>query len=297
MKFGLVGTGHWALTTHGLGLGDHPDVELVGVWGRDFEKSTNVANELGTKAYENYDDLLNDVDAVSFAVDPVVQGELALKAAQAGKHLLLDKPVALDPDIARQIEATVREKGLGSIVFFTIRFAQADADWLATLDGARNGGWVLFLVNAYTPGSPYANSPWRKEKGGLWDVGPHALSVLDGGLGPIVEVTAVGGEGDLAHLILKHESGATSTVTLSLTAPIESIKVEMNFWGKDGIRTMPSGDGDALGAYRRALDSLLENIASGKTGHPCDVHLGTRITEILASAESQITSAGSLTTR
>ncbi|NEB08709.1 gfo/Idh/MocA family oxidoreductase, partial [Streptomyces coelicoflavus] len=68
--------------------------------------------------------------------------------------------------------------------------------------------------------SPFADSPWRREKGALWDVGPHALSVLLPVLGDARRVAAAApGPGDTVHLVLDHAGGASSTLTLSLTAP------------------------------------------------------------------------------
>src|SRR5437763_1528202 len=62
--------------------------------------------------------------------------------------------------------------------------------------------------------SPY-NTPWRREKGALWDIAPHAVSLLWAALGPVTAVTADAGPADVSHLILHHEGGASSTVTVS----------------------------------------------------------------------------------
>ncbi|MEK8169577.1 hypothetical protein NKH77_06515 [Streptomyces sp. M19] len=47
MRFGLLGTGHWAAATQGAALAAHPDAELVGVWGRDPAKAAALAGRLG----------------------------------------------------------------------------------------------------------------------------------------------------------------------------------------------------------------------------------------------------------
>ena len=99
MRFGLVGTGPWATMAHGPGLAAAHEVDLVGVWGRSLEKAETLAGTLGVTAYDDYDALLADVEAVAFAVPPDVQAEMALVAARAGKHLLLDKPVAMDVEL------------------------------------------------------------------------------------------------------------------------------------------------------------------------------------------------------
>ena len=103
MRFGLVGTGPWAEIAHGPGLLAAEGQELRGVWGRRFDRAQEVAGALGVAAYDDLGALLDDVDAVAFAVPPDVQATLALRAARAGKHLLLDKPVATTADAAREL--------------------------------------------------------------------------------------------------------------------------------------------------------------------------------------------------
>ena len=72
MRFGLVGTGYWARETHATALAAHPGAELVGVWGRSFERATGLADSFGAKAYRDVDEMFADVDAVAFAVPPDV---------------------------------------------------------------------------------------------------------------------------------------------------------------------------------------------------------------------------------
>jgi predicted dehydrogenase len=288
MKFGLVGTGYWARVTHGSVLAADPGVELVGVWGRDPDKTASLANELGCAPYSDYAALLNDVDAVAFAVAPDVQGRMAIEAANAGKHLLLDKPITTNATDAAELVAAVERSGVASIVFFTIRFAQLSREWMERINETQwQGGWARFIVSAFAEGSPY-DSPWRREKGGLWDVGPHALSVLSGALGPIVAVNAEGGAEDLVHLIMRHESGATSTATLTLNAPSAAINVEMTVWGVKGVESVPGTASEPVDAFATALHDLMSNVAAGTTEHPCDVHFGAAITQVLADAEAQI---------
>src|SRR4029077_6547933 len=96
------------------------------------------------------------VEAVAFAVPPDVQVELALVAAQAGKHLLLDKPVALDVEDARALRDAVTAAELASVVFFTDRFvntARAWFDQVGSTNGWRGGGvrLVCFVPQGRNP--------------------------------------------------------------------------------------------------------------------------------------------------
>ena len=131
MGFGLVGTGYWARETHATALAAHPDAELVGVWGRSPDRTTALAESFGAKAYADADEMFADVDAVAFAVPPVVQARLAVRAAARGCHLLMDKPVAFTTQDADRIVEAVDRAGVRSLVFFTSRFVANQADWLS----------------------------------------------------------------------------------------------------------------------------------------------------------------------
>src|SRR4051812_50068258 len=96
MRFAVLGTGHWARAVHAAALAGHPSAQLVGVWGRDPAKAKAVGAEFDVAGYAHLDALLGDVDAVAIALPPDVQAPLAVRAAEAGKHLLLEKPIALD---------------------------------------------------------------------------------------------------------------------------------------------------------------------------------------------------------
>lgn len=289
MKFGLAGTGYWARMTHAAVLADEPAVEFTAVWGRSAGKAAALGEEFGVSPYTGFADFLAHVDAVAFAVPPDVQAELAAQAAEAGKHLLLEKPVALSAAGAERIVSAVERSGVSSVVFFTGRFTAASREWLATVaDGGWEGAWARWIVAAFGEGSPYASSPWRREKGALWDVGPHALSMLAGALGPIVGVTADGGAGDLVHLVLHHSSGATSTASLTLAAPDPAVNVELSLWGPAGLSLMPRKQDSPTDAYRVAVRELVAEAEAGRQSHPCGVRFGAAVVDLLAEAERQI---------
>ena len=295
MRIGLLGTGPWAERVHAPVLAEHPGIEFTGVWGRRPEAAAALADAHGVRAYQDVDELFADVDAVSIALPPAVQPDLAVRAAEAGCHLLLDKPVALTvPDARRLVEATARHK-VASVVFFTVRFGGEQAPWLA--EQAAVGGWFTgrsdWLGSVFAPGSdsPYAASPWREEKGALWDVGPHALSVLLPVLGDATLVTAVGGPRDTVHLVLRHDGGASSTLALSLTAPVEAGGTCMELRGSAGVVHLPERGEGPVRALHRALDALRESARTGEP-HPCDVSFGLRVVEILAGAERSLAEGG-----
>ncbi|MFI1527041.1 Gfo/Idh/MocA family oxidoreductase [Streptomyces griseus] len=292
LRIGLLGTGPWARNTQAPALAAHPGVELSGVWGRRAEAADALAAAHGTRAYtgdEGVDALLEASDAVAFALPPDVQAPLAVRAAEAGCHLLMDKPVATTVEGARAVAGAAEKAGVASVVFCTLRFAPETSAWIA--EQAAVGGWFTaraqWLGSLYAAGSSseYADSPWRREKGGLWDVGPHALSVLIPVLGDVRHLTAARGPADTTHLILRHTSGASSTVTLGLSAPPGAAGVEIEFRGERGTVSVPGWDG-AETAFRGAVDALAEAVRTG-VPHPCDARFGLHLTELLVAAETQ----------
>ena len=295
MRFGLVGTGPWAGMAHGPGLMAAEGVELVGVWGRSPERARMLAMGLGVSAYDDFEALLEDVDAVAFAVPPEIQAELALVAANAGKHLLLDKPVAMTVAAANGLRDAATAAGVASVVFFTDRFADASRAWFREVRGTEGwrGGWLRSFSSLQEPDNPFGSSPWRWASGALWDTGPHALSTLSAALGPARSLTAVGGDGDLVSLVIRHESGSTSTALLTLFAPPAAAGFEAAVWGDAGVSPMPvHPDRSQSDILAIAAQELVESALSGAP-HEVDVTFGARIVELLADAQAQIDAARS----
>lgn len=288
LRFGLVGTGYWAQIVHGPALASTPGIEFTAVWGRNPLAAGAIADSLGATAHSDFGTFLADVDAVAFCVPPDVQSALALQAANAGKHLLLEKPIALSEEAADALVLAVEDAQVASVVFFTDRFQPKVRAWLADVTtGNWTGAYAIWLGSALARSSPF-DTPWRRVHGGLWDLGPHVVSLLSASLGPVISVLADSGPGDVTHLILHHDGGATSTVTATLGAPPSVDGLDLNLWGQSGRSEAPVRGGDAIAALRVALSELVQNVRSGSVSHPCDVHFGRDVTRILAEAQHQI---------
>jgi predicted dehydrogenase len=287
MRFGVLGTGFWAKEIHAASLAAHPDAELVGVWGRDVAKAKAVGAEFDVAGYGDVDELLSQVDAVAIALPPDVQAPLAERAAAAGKHLLLEKPIALDAAAADRVVRAVDAAGVASVVFFTFRFQPETSSWLEQAARTKLGGHAAWLSSL--AGSPFDSSPWRKQHGALWDIGPHALSVLVPALGPVVTVQAGSGLRDTVHLVLGHESGVASTVTLSHTVAPMSAGTEFFVHGDAGRIVLLPEEGAALQAFAVAVDELM-SAAVARGTHPCDVRFGRDVVAVLETATRALSS-------
>jgi len=288
MRFGLAGTGYWARIAHAPALSSTVDVELTAVWGRNRQAAAELAAEYQATPYHDISAFLAGVDAVCFAVPPDLQAPLATQAAREGKHLLLEKPVALTEAAADGLVEAVEQAGVASVVFFTNRFLPEVRAWLAEVEA--RGGWAggvsAWLGSALRESNPF-NTPWRRDNGGLWDVGPHMISLLWASLGPVTSVTADAGPADVTHLVLHHQGGATSTTTLTLSATEAAAGFEAYVWGESGRLAAPSSV-DRVAALSTALGELVANARAGRTDHPCDVRFGRDVGRVLAEAQRQI---------
>jgi predicted dehydrogenase len=288
MRFGLLGTGPWAHDTQAVALASHDDVELVGVWGRDPAKATALAGEHGARGFADVDELFAEVDAVAIALPPDVQADLAVRAASAGLHLLVDKPLALDPADAQRVVDAVDANGLASTVFTTFRFVPEHRAFFEAT--ARTGGWygaqAIFHASIFGADRPYANSLWRKIHGGLWDVGPHVLSMLVPVLGDIGAVTAVAGPHSTHEVILEHTGGAVSTMSLTVDSAPDAVMRSVTYSGENGLALMEWLSFDAVAAFRLALSELIAQAGrpAAERGHPCDVRAGRDAVRVLAAA-------------
>jgi len=268
---------------HATSLAGHPDAELVGVWGRDLAKATAVGAQFDVPGTDDLDALLADVDAVSFALPPDVQAPLAERAAAAGKHLLLEKPVALTTAAADRVVAAAEASGVASVVFFTNRFRTATSTWLEQASRTTLAGGAMTWLGSLA-GSPFDASPWRHEHGALWDVGPHALSLLVPALGPVTAVQAGAGQGDTVHLVLTHGEGRASTVTVSHTTAPLAAGIEVWVHGDAGrLVLLPESD-VAVEAHRVAVEELQAAALTGGA-HPCDVAFGRNVVRVLETAQ------------
>ncbi|MGW5642231.1 Gfo/Idh/MocA family protein [Saccharopolyspora sp. NPDC003752] len=285
LRVGVVGAGPWAHRAHGPGLSAHPGTRLAAVWARRPDAAKTFAEPYDAAVVDGFDELLESVDAVAFAVPPAVQAELAPRAARAGKHLVLEKPLAADPAGAREIVEAVDEAGVAALLMLTRRFAPEVQEWLAgvrSLDGVQ-GGTGRWLAGGLLAGD-YAASEWRQQQdGALIDAGPHAIDLLDAALGEIEQVHFAHRSSDgLWQLVFGHDGDLTSTLTLSLRMPVQPAMVDFAVYGEHGQAPLVGRRTAARECYARMLDDLLAMIREERTEHPCDVRRGLHLQQIIA---------------
>lgn len=285
LAVGLVGAGPWAWRGHAPALAAGPHTTLAGVWARRTTAADALAARFDAVAYRTLDELIERCEAVAFAVPPDVQAELAIAAAQAGRALLLDKPLAGDLSAARRLASAISEAGVVSQMVLILRYSATVRSFLErTADLGPSGGSARWLSGAQL--EPSAATSWRRERGALFDVGPHVIDVLGAALGPVTGVTAGGTLRDSTALLLEHDRGAVSAASMSARVPITPAMVRVEIFGEGGCAVLdgplvePQTWSTMLGEFAQAVREGVE--------HPLDARHGLRLQEIIATAEAQL---------
>lgn len=283
MRLGVVGTGHWARSVHARAIADHPHHELVGVWGRSESRRRGLADDLGATAFDSFAAMVVAVDAVSFATDPQQQSELAVQAVDANKHLVLDKPAALTSHQVSSLTRACEARGLTAKVFHTARYRPEIEQWIRQTAGhtwtSGVGRWLAAALSDAS--SPYLDSQWRKERGPLWDAGPHAVSILLPIFGPIKAARDSHWDGPTLTTQLVFET-ADVRVDLSVAEPSGISSIELVIEGPSGQMRMPDIATPGPAAYGLLLDRFAGD------GDVSDLVLGERVVAALQLIERSL---------
>ena len=139
----VVGTGFWG-KNHARVYKELESTELVAICDRDAERAKAVAAQLGVKAYTSSSRMLKnkEVEAVSVCTWSTSLATEALKALRAGKHVLVEKPMATTTKQAEKLVLTAEENGLHFTVGFLMRFIPGLRHIRESVDGKQVGELV-----------------------------------------------------------------------------------------------------------------------------------------------------------
>lgn len=171
LKVGLLGCGRIA-PKHLLALRDNAqEAELVGLFDpvpEKLQEKQRLYEELtgsSVRAYGSDEELLRDpdIDLVSIATESGYHGKLALRALAEGKHLLIEKPMALSLEEMEEINALAKEKGLLVSVSHQNRFNPAVQKLRRALDEGRFGKIINITARILWNRNQdyYDQAPWR----------------------------------------------------------------------------------------------------------------------------------------
>ncbi len=194
----VVGTG-FGEKIHIPGFQAHPRTQLVAVYHRDLDKAKAIASTHHIPhACDRLEDALAlpDVAAVSISTPPFLHYEMAKTVLQAGKHLLLEKPMTLSAVEARELYQIATAKGVVAMMDFEFRFVPAWQLLAEYLAEGYVGQKRLVKIDWLVSSRADAQRPWnwyaQKDKGGgaLGAVGSHAFDYISWLFGPVNRLSA-----------------------------------------------------------------------------------------------------------
>ena len=186
LNFALVGCGMIG-KVHAEALGSLDEASLSGVWDMNPDSAASFAQMYGVEAFSTFEDLLSspDVDAVCICTPSQIHKEQAIAALRAGKHVVLEKPMAITSSDALEIFEEVKKSGKMLTVIFQTRFSEEVQRVKRMIDGGELGDLVFcdLYMKFYRNEDYYGLSDWRgtwKYDGGgaLMNQGIHGVDLL-----------------------------------------------------------------------------------------------------------------------
>ena len=140
MKIGMISFAHGHANSYARSLLKLPGVELVGIADDNEERGKAKAAEFGTEYYE-LDDLLAipEIDGVIICSENAKHRQFTEAAARAGKHILVEKPIATTLEDAQAMIDICKEEGVKLQVAFPCRFIPAVQQAKEAIDNGRLG--------------------------------------------------------------------------------------------------------------------------------------------------------------
>ena len=249
VKWGVIGAGGIAnrRTIPGMLLSNNAELYSV------MEVDIKIANELkekfnAKKAYDNIDDLLKDdqIDAVYIASPVIYHKEQAIKAANAGKHILLEKPICLTVKEGIEVVEYCKNKNVKLATGFMMRFHAYHQKMKQFVDEGKIGNIVSARaqLTCWYPDMP---GNWRQSintsgGGALMDMGVHCLDLIQYISG--YKTKKVAGMAstltfdyeveDSGAFLVELENGAICHVESNFNIPDDAAKCRLEFYGTKG---------------------------------------------------------------
>lgn len=251
-KYGvaIIGAG-WVAGEYVKAFRDNPQTNLLGVYNRTPGKATALMESHGVQAreYATIDELFEDegVQIIASCTPPDVRPEHIVRAAESGRHVVIEKPVALDREGVEQIRKAIKESGVKSVTSFVLRWNPQ----LETIKQMVNEGIIGDLIYAeadywHPIKKEYPCYDWivGKDIGGSAFIaaGCHAVDSLRWLGGEVVEVSAfsTGAKKNLDYTYdpvtvasVKFENGAVGKLSTVLDGETPYI-FNTRFFGTDG---------------------------------------------------------------
>ena len=254
LNWGLIGAGDIAKKRIAPALRDLPNSDFVAVSRSRFELAESFAREFGArKWFADWRDLIADdeIDAVYIATPVFLHAEQTIAAAEAGKHILCEKPMALGVKECDEMLAVCRANNVKLGIAYYRHFYPIIERVKAIIASGEIGKVSVAQINAfeYFDPSPEHSRFWllEKEKSGggpMKDFGCHRLEVLTNLFGKvsclkslIANVAFERKVEDTAATLLQFESGTCATLTVTHAA--QEAQDTLDIFGTKGSIHIP----------------------------------------------------------
>lgn len=259
LRFGIIGCGAIG-PTHAGAIRQIADAELVAVADRDTNRAEEMARKFEvTRVYDSDRALLADpeIDAVCLCTPSGVHGEGAVAALEAGKHVIVEKPMEVSLEACDRMIAAEDATGKKLAVISQHRFDAATLLVKEAIDNGKIGRLVLAdaQVKWWRTQGYYDSGDWRGTwaldgGGALMNQGVHTVDLLQwlaGGVQSLFAYTRTAAHErieveDVAVAALTFENGAVGTLTAT-TAAYNGYPVRIDLYGTEGTAVL---EGDRL---------------------------------------------------
>ena len=276
--FGVIGTGIVGGAWHAHVYHHLPQAQLVAVCDLNEARAREIAERYHVpQVYTDYRELLarDDIAAVSIATPDFAHREIAVAAAKAGKHILVEKPLATTVEDAEAILQAVDEAGVTLMVDFHNRVNPAFVTAKQSVAAGELGELqYIYARLSNTTFVPTQMLPWASQSSALWFLASHTLDMscwlLDDKPKRVYAVSRSGvlqGLGvdtqDFHVAIVEFERGAVVTLENSWILPETEPNVfnlKMEILGSDGVMYLNTSDNRTVEKYTRAGVSLPDTL-------------------------------------
>jgi predicted dehydrogenase len=235
VRWGLIGCGDIARKRVARVLGDAPQSELVAVSRAHEQLAESFAKEFGAKKwFAKWRDLIDDpeINAVYVATPVNLHAEQTIAAAEAGKHVLCEKPMALNLAECDRMLAACRANDVKLGIAYYRHFYPAVQRIKSLIESGEIGVPIVVQVNSFEWFDPGPEHPrrWLLEKdvsggGPMFDFGCHRIEVLLDIFGSVSKIAALQTNRffhreveDFATVLFQFDCGVSGVLTVAHSA-------------------------------------------------------------------------------
>lgn len=250
LRVGIVGVGTMG-SLHAEAWAETP-AQIAGFFALDQPRVEALAERYNARAFWGVDEMLDNVDVVDICTPTYLHHPMAVRAAQAGKHVVCEKPLALSVAHAQHMIDTARQAGVHLLVGHVVRFFPEYALAKATVERGDIGRVAVTRLKRVNFQPKRATGDWfldpEKSGGMIVDLMIHDFDYARWLCGEVESVFARSvrtqdpdAAGDYCLAILRHTNGALTHVEGGWAYPPPTFLTALEVAGEHGLIEHPVG--------------------------------------------------------